>query len=123
MSRRVERIRVLLRKQIGEIIISQMNDPRLASLITITGVEVSGDLGYAKVFTSSMGSPEEARIAIDTLNKAAGYLRRELRERIILRHIPRLQFVFDDSIEKGQHLLELISNIRAKDIDEGREDG
>ena len=57
MSRRTERLNVLLRKQIGEIIVSQINDPRLTSLITITNVEVSPDLGRAKVFTSAMGSP------------------------------------------------------------------
>ena len=115
MSRRTERLNVLLRKQIGEIIVSQINDPRLTSLITITNVEVSPDLGRAKVFTSAMGSPEDISVIIDTLNKAAGFLRRELRERVMLRNIPHLQFIFDDSIEKAQRMLDLISDVRSSD--------
>ena len=52
---------------------------------------------------------------IDTLNKAAGFLRRELRERVMLRNIPHLQFIFDDSIEKAQRMLDLISDVRSSD--------
>tara|TARA_B100000029_G_C17533628_1_gene944091 strand:- start:746 stop:1102 length:357 start_codon:yes stop_codon:yes gene_type:complete len=115
MSRRTERVNVLLKKQIGEIIVSQINDPRLTSLITITSVEVSPDLGRAKVFTSAMGSSEDIGVIIDTLNKASGYLRRELKERIVLRNIPLLHFVFDDSIEKAQRMLDLISDVRDSD--------
>ncbi len=117
MSRRTERVNALLKKQIGEIIVSQINDPRLTSLITITNVEVSPDLGRAKVFTSAMGSPEDIGVIIDTLNKASGYLRRELKQRVVLRNIPLLNFVFDDSIEKAQRMLDLISDVRSADND------
>ncbi len=117
MSRRTERVNALLKKQIGEIIVSQINDPRLTSLITITNVEVSPDLGRAKVFTSAMGSPEDIGVIIDTLNKASGYLRRELKQRVVLRNIPLLNFVFDDSIEKAQRMLDLISDERSADND------
>lgn len=117
MSRRTERVNALLKKQIGEIIVSQINDPRLTSLITITNVEVTPDLGRAKVFTSAMGSAEDIGVIIDTLNKASGYLRRELKQRVILRNIPLLNFVFDDSIEKAQRMLDLISDVRSADND------
>ena len=117
MSRRTERVNALLKKQIGEIIVSQINDPRLTSLITITSVEVTPDLGRAKVFTSAMGSSEDIGVIIDTLNKASGYLRRELKQRVILRNIPLLNFVFDDSIEKAQRMLDLISDVRSADND------
>ena len=117
MSRRTERVNALLKKQIGEIIVSQINDPRLTSLITITNVEVSPDLGRAKVFTSALGSSEDIGVIIDTLNKASGYLRRELKQRVVLRNIPLLNFVFDDSIEKAQRMLDLISDVRSADND------
>ena len=117
MSRRTERVNALLKKQIGEIIVSQINDPRLTSLITIINVEVTPDLGRAKVFTSAMGSAEDIGVIIDTLNKASGYLRRELKQRVILRNIPLLNFVFDDSIEKAQRMLDLISDVRSADND------
>ena len=117
MSRRTERVNALLKKQIGEIIVSQINDPRLTSLITITNVEVTPDLGRAKVFTSALGSSEEIAVIIDTLNKASGYLRRELKQRVVLRNIPLLNFVFDDSIEKAQRMLDLISDVRSADND------
>ena len=117
MSRRTERVNALLKKQIGEIIVSQINDPRLTSLITITNVEVSPDLGRAKGFTSALGSSEDIGVIIDTLNKASGYLRRELKQRVVLRNIPLLNFVFDDSIEKAQRMLDLISDVRSADND------
>ena len=117
MSRRTERVNALLKKQIREIIVSQINDPRLTSLITITNVEVSPDLGRAKVFTSALGSSEDIGVIIDTLNKASGYLRRELKQRVVLRNIPLLNFVFDDSIEKAQRMLDLISDVRSADND------
>ena len=118
MSRRMDRVNVLLRQKLSEIIAVEMNDPRLTPIITVTHVEISPDLRHAKVFASAMGTPQEGKDAIEALSTASGYLRRELRSRITLRHIPFLRFVADDSIEKGQHLLERIQEVRAQDLSE-----
>ena len=118
MSRRMDRVNVLLRQKLSEIIAVEMNDPRLTPIITVTHVQVSPDLSYAKVFASAMGTPQQGKDAMEALSAASGFLRRELRTRIALRNIPFLKFVADDSIEKGQHLLELIEEVRAQDLSE-----
>ena len=114
-SRRKERVNVLLRQLLSDIIARDMKDPRLAHIITIVHVEVSRDLRYAKVFTSVLGSPEESKAAVDTLNSASGFMRRELKTRLSLKTVPFLSFVQDDSIEKGTYLLSKITEVRSSD--------
>ncbi len=114
-SRRTERVNVLLRQQLSEIIARDMNDPRLAHIITIVHVGVSRDLRHAKVFTSVLGKLEERKAAVETLNRASGFMRRELIARLSMKTIPFLSFIQDDSIEKGAHLLSRISEVRSGD--------
>ena len=117
-SRRKERVNVLLRQKLSEIIAREMKDPRLAPMISIVHVGVSRDFRHAKVYTSVLGSPEESKTAVDTLNAAAGFLRRQLIPRISLKTVPFLSFVLDDSIEKGTYLLNKITEVRSKDSSE-----
>ena len=117
-SRRTERVNVLLRQKLSEIIAREMKDPRLAPMISIVHVGVSRDFRHAKVYTSVLGSPEESKTAVDTLNAAAGFLRRQLIPRISLKTVPFLSFVLDDSIEKGTYLLNKITEVRSKDSSE-----
>ena len=116
MSRRMERVSVLIRQKLSEIISRDMKDPRLIPVITITRVEISSDLGPAKVFTSVMGSSEESTSAIDALNSASGFLRRELRDLLTLRNIPHFLFVSDDSMLKAERLTQIIHDVMARDI-------
>ena len=111
MSRRRERINDLLREEISELLQRQLRDPRLDSLMSITSVEISLDLKHAKVFVSVMDSEERKREALQALESASGFLRRELKKRLSLRYIPSLIFERDDSIERGAHLLELIRKV------------
>ena len=110
-SRRKERVNVLLRQKLSEIIAQEMKDPRLAHIITIVHVGVSRDLRHAKVFTSVLGSPEESSAAVETLNSASGFLRRELTTRVSLKTIPFLSFILDNSIEEGTYLLRKITEV------------
>src|SRR5260370_7987457 len=84
-----------------------LKDPRVG-FASITHVEVSGDLRHAKVFVSVMGSPEEQEGTVKGLKHAAGFLRRELAGRLVLRYMPELVFKLDMSIEQGSTVLELI---------------
>ena len=117
MSRRTEKVNVLLRQKLSEIIGLEMKDPRLTPMITITEVGVSRDLKRAKVFTSVLGSSQEAKAAVEALNAASGFLHRELAARLSLKNVPFLSFVPDDSIEKGTYLLQRISEVRSDDSD------
>lgn len=118
MSRRTERVNVLLRQKLSEIITLEMKDPRLTPMVTITEVGVSRDLKRAKVFTSVLGSSEEGKAAVEALNAASGFLRRELLARLSLKSVPFLSFVSDDSIEKGSYLLQRINEVRSEDSPE-----
>jgi len=118
-SRRTERVNVLLRQYISEIIARDMKDPRLASIITIVRVGVSKDFRYAKVYTSVMADSNESSNTIETLNGASGFLRRELLPRLSMKNVPYLNFVLDNSIEKGNELLGKISEVISHESEYG----
>ena len=111
MTRRTERLNELIREEVSELIRRQIKDPRLSCFLTVTRVDTSADLSHARVFVSVMGSNEEKSNAMDGLNSASGFLYRELRERLSLRHTPRLVFCEDDSIERGAEVLHLIKEV------------
>ena len=113
--RRTDRVNMLLRQQLSDIIAREIKDPRLARIITIVHVGVSRDLRNARVYTSVLGGPDERKAAVDTLNRASGFIRRELTGRIKLKTVPFLSFVPDDSIEQGDRLQSRISQVRADD--------
>ncbi|MEX2430439.1 MAG: 30S ribosome-binding factor RbfA [Dehalococcoidia bacterium] len=115
MSRRTERINVLLQEEISRILQKELRDPRLGQVITITRVEVSADLQHATVFISALGDDAQERDALAGLKSAAGYLRRELGQRVQLRHTPELKFVLDVTTRQGDDVLSLLDHIRTEE--------
>ena len=111
MAHRIERVNSLIRQGISELLQRQVKDPRLGNFIAVTGVATSTDLKYAKVFISYLGSEAEKQETLSVLTSAAGFFRRELAKRLELRSTPVLSFQWDDSIERGDHLLQLIDGI------------
>ena len=111
MSRRVDRVNELLRTEISNLLAREIKDPRLARVISITEVVASSDLRSARVYVSVMGRDTDRKAAMDGIRSAASFLRRELRERVNLRHTPHLTFVLDDSIEEGARVLRLIEGV------------
>ncbi len=105
-SRR-DRISEQIRRELAELIRTELKDPRVG-MISITGVEVSADYAHAKVFFSSMSGREHLDAVLAGLQKAAGFLRRELGRRITIHSTPQLHFVFDESLERGADLSKLI---------------
>jgi len=114
-TRRIARVNDLIRKEISELLMREIRDPRLGGLLSVTEVDTSPDLRHAKVFVSVMGSEEEKRRVEEGLAAASGFLRRSLGERLSLRHIPQLDFQRDESIERGTQLLELIKEVAPSD--------
>ena len=114
-TRRIARVNDLIRKEISELLMREIRDPRLGGLLSVTEVDTSPDLRHAKVFVSVMGSEEEKRQVEEGLAAASGFLRRGLGERLSLRHIPQLDFQRDESIERVSHLLELIKEVAPGD--------
>ena len=111
MAHRIERVNSLIRQEISQLLQRQVKDPRLGNFVAVTEVSLSPDLRYARVFVSCMGSEEEKQATLSGLIAASGFLRNRLAKRLRLRRIPELSFHWDDSIERGAHLLELIDEV------------
>ena len=112
MSRRTERINDLLQEEISDLLRRGVKDPRIGGLVTITEVDVSPDLRRAKVFVSVMGTDEEKTSTFRALGAAAHFIQRELRKRLTMRRTPEIDFVPDDSLERGARLLALLEEAR-----------
>ncbi len=111
--KRSDRVADLLHKEIAELVFRRVKDPRAAN-ITISGVEVSGDLKRARVFFCVMGgsADEDAkRNATSGLDKAKGFIRVELGRRLSLRYIPQLEFEYDSSFEHGDKIERLLKEL------------
>jgi len=111
MAHRTERVSSLIRQEISQLLQRQVKDPRLGDFVAVTEVSVSPDLRYAKVFVSCIGGEEVKRDTLSGLEAASGFLRNQLAKRLRLRRIPELSFHWDDSIERGAHLLQLIDEV------------
>ena len=114
MAHRLERFNSLLRQEISDLLHRQVRDPRLGSFISITAVEISPDLSFAKVFVSQFGTEEEKQATINALNAAAGFFRHELGERMKARRIPDLSFRIDDKIEKAAQVLSIMDHLNTE---------
>lgn len=115
MSHRIERLNSLIRQEISELLQREVKDPRLSNLIAVTAVTTTPDLKYTKVFVSHMCSEEEKRTTLSALASASGFFRNELSRHLGLRRVPELSFEWDDSIERGARLLELIDQVSLSD--------
>jgi ribosome-binding factor A len=111
VAHRIERVNNLIRQEISQLLQRQVKDPRLGGFVAVTEVSTSPDLRYAKVFVSCMGSEEDKQEMLSGLLAASGFFRNKLAKRLRLRRIPELSFHWDDSIERGTHLLQLIDEV------------
>ena len=118
MSRRTDRINEQLREEISRVLARQIKDPRLNSVISITRVESSSDLRSAKVYISVLGNDKQRKEALDGLQSAASFLRREIRDRINMKHTPFMTYILDDSIQEADHLLRLLNDVKSEDTSE-----
>jgi ribosome-binding factor A len=113
---RSRRIAEQIQRELAELIRLELKDPRIASLVTITGVEVSADQSHAKVFfTLLVDDEKKIEETRKGLTSAAGFLRTQLAQRMKLRVIPQLDFKYDASVERGVRLSHLIDEAVASD--------
>lgn len=111
---RSRRIAEQIQRELSDVIRFELKDPRVG-MITIIDVEVSQDQSHAKVFFTSLGDPSRVADATEGLQHAAGFLRSELAHRMKLRIVPQLQFKYDESVERGMRLSQLIDAAVADD--------
>lgn len=113
MPRRIDRINELLRQEISQLLARQIKDPRLNGLISITQVKTTNDLRNARVFISVMGDPTAKQSALEGIQSAATYLRRELRDRLAMRYVPFLSFAVDNTLDEADHMYQIMDQIQA----------
>ena len=111
MSNRVEKANSVLQRKIAQIIESDLNDPRLeGQLITISSVDISSDLTYAKIFLSVFG-PKDAQESLSAIQNASGYIRKELSKVLKFRALPELKFILDGSAEYSEKINNMLKKI------------
>jgi ribosome-binding factor A len=119
MTRRTEHLNQVIQIEISDLLRKHINDPRLNGLISVTGVSISKDLKNATVLISALCDNADKKEILKGFTSAAGFLRRELAHRLNIRVTPELSFEFDDSIERGVNLVNLIEKIAVEDKAEG----
>jgi ribosome-binding factor A len=112
-SRRIERVNDLLRSELSELIGRTLKDPRVAGLVSLTEVETTADLRHARVYVSVFGSDDDQKSTLTALRSAAGFLRREIAQRVTLRTVPELEFQLDKSLEQGDRILRLLKQVQS----------
>ncbi|MBP2031670.1 ribosome-binding factor A [Clostridium algifaecis] len=109
---RSSRINEEMRKEISNIIRNDVKDPRITAMVSVTKVDVTKDLSYAKVFVSLYGDNKSKEETLEALKSSAGFIRREVGHKIRLRNTPEILIELDDTIEHGMHIDELLRKIK-----------
>lgn len=109
---RIQRISEDIRRELTAIF-RELKDPRLKNgLISIVKVDVTNDLSFCKIYISELEGLEKAKVAVEGLKSASGYIKKELGIRLKIRHIPDLIFIATDSIEYGANISKMLNNLK-----------
>ncbi len=114
-NQRINRISEEVRKVVSEVLANGLKDPRVHPLTSVTTVEVTRDLSFAKIYISVLGNEKEKQDTIEGLVSAKGYIRKEIAARVDLRVVPVPLFVLDESIEKAMYMTDLINKVSKED--------
>lgn len=113
-SFRIQRIKTLIREEIGKMIITgSIKDPRISNLISVSDVEVSRDIKYAKVYISGFESNKSVEKSVEALNHAGGFIQMKLAKRLKTRNTPILSFFVDLSIKHGIDMIKKIEELNS----------
>jgi ribosome-binding factor A len=114
-DRRISRVAELIKREVSQMLLNGIKDDRVgAGMVSVTDVNVSGDLQHAKIYVSIYGTDEAKLETMAGLKSATGYVRSELGARVRLRRTPEVSFIEDDSIERGNKVLSLLNQLEAK---------
>ena len=122
-NKRINRISEEVRRVVSELLFNGLKDPRINHMATVTSVEVTRDLSFANIYISVLGDDIEKENTILGLESAKGFIRKEIGNRIDLRHVPEPKFHLDESIENAMHMAELIDKVNKENqANRGSED-
>lgn len=115
MRIRPHRVGEQIKKEMSHILQHELKDPRVG-FVTVTGVDVTGDLQQATVYISVMGDKNDLEGTLEGLEKAKGFIRTEIGRRIRLRHTPEILFKVDESTEYGNRIEKLLKEVKSDDL-------
>ena len=107
---RIEKLQELIKQEMSKMLLKELKDPRIG-FVTVTDVEMTGDLREAKIFVSVMGDEEQVKNSLEGLNSALGFVRREIGQRVRLRFTPEISFALDTSLDYGDHIQKLLLQV------------
>ncbi|HAJ63968.1 MAG TPA: 30S ribosome-binding factor RbfA [Cyanobacteria bacterium UBA8543] len=111
-NRRVSRVASLIQQEVSQMVLQEIKDDRVGTgMVSVTDVDVSGDLQHAKIYVSIYGTDEARAETMAGLKSATGYVRRELGKRIRLRRTPEVVFIEDRGLERGDRMLALLNQL------------
>jgi ribosome-binding factor A len=113
MGRRAQRLTEEIREQVARMIASDLKDPRLG-FVTVTRVEMTHDLGLARVHVGVLGSEAEREKTMKALGQASGFVRRELGKRLRIRHTPEVEFRYDKGLDATDRVAQLLDEERRR---------
>ncbi|MCK5197032.1 MAG: 30S ribosome-binding factor RbfA [Spirochaetales bacterium] len=113
-SFRIQRIRALIREELGKMILSgTIKDPRISNLLSVSDVDISKDIKYAKVYISGFESSKSVKKSVEALNHACGFIQMKLAKRLKTRNTPKLTFFVDSSIKQGIEMIKKIEELNS----------
>ena len=112
MRIRPEKVAHRMRREVADILQRRVRDPRVSAMVSVTDVEVTPDLSFARVFVTILGPEAERDATFEALTHAAGFVRHELSVRLGLREVPEVRFVYDESLDRGARVEELLKRIQ-----------
>lgn len=110
MNRRITRINDEIKEQTA-LLLRELKDPRLSSMITVVKVDTTQDLKYCKVYVSIMGSDKDKTDSMDALKSSAGFIKKQLAQAVNLRQTPELAFILDDSLDHAMRIQSILNDI------------
>lgn len=108
---RIDRISEEVKRELDTILRTSVKDPRIPTLFTLTNVQVTRDLSFCKVGISTMLDEQQNKEMLKALKSAAGFIRHELGQRVMLRHLPALLFYLDNNIAYGVHIAQVLNTL------------
>ena len=110
MAKQLRIVQELIKQEMSKMLLKELKDPRIG-FVTVTDVEMTGDLREAKIYVSVMGGAEQVKSSLEGLNSALGFVRREIGQRVRLRFTPEISFALDTSLDYGDHIQKLLLQV------------
>ena len=107
---RIEKLQELIKQEMSKMLLTDLKDPRIG-FVTVTDVEMTGDLREAKIYVSIMGGEDKVKSSLEGLQSALGFIRREIGQRVRLRFTPEISFALDTSLDYGDHIQKLLLQV------------